>query len=174
MKGILDKYDKVDSGWIVRYDTGMGNGIKITNSITLHPNQVNYAEIDKEVEFRIESCPNLQNGGEWEDMAIIETGEAKRIQDIMENIMGNFKDKVMFPKMVERAKESLKGVTIPEPDDFCHYSGLPSPTAYVSSENNWEDILFDFIDFYPFALPNELIDWLEANYEVPKKKTNEK
>lgn len=170
MKGILDKYDQVDSGWIVRYDTGMGNGINITNSIMLHPNQVNYGEIDKEVEFRIESCPNLQNGGEWEDMAIIETGEAKRINEIMEK----FKDKIMFPKMVERAKESLKGVKIPEPDDFCHYSGLPSPTAYVSNDNSWEDILFDFIDFYPFALPNELIDWLQANYEVPKKKNDER
>lgn len=165
MKGILDKYDQVDSGWIVRYRTERDNLI-VHQHVMLHPNQVNYAEIDKEVEFRIESCPNLQNGGEWEDMAIIETGEATRISEIMEK----FKDKIMFPKMVERAKESLKGVKIPEPDDFCHYSGLPSPTAYVSNDNSWEDIMFDFIDFYPFALPNELIDWLEANYEVPKKK----
>jgi hypothetical protein len=165
MKGVLDKYDKVDSGWIVRYRTERDNLI-VHQHVMLHPNQVNYAEIDKEVEFRIESCPNLQNGGEWEDMAIIETGEAKRINEIMEK----FKDKIMFPKMVERAKESLKDVKIPEPDDFCHYSGLPSPTAYVSNDNSWEDILFDFIDFYPFVLPNELIDWLEANYEVPKKK----
>lgn len=165
MKGILDKYDQVDSGWIVRYRTERDNLI-VHQHVMLHPNQVNYAEIDKEVEFRIESCPNIQNGGEWEDMAIIETGEATRISEIMEK----FKDKIMFPKMVERAKESLKGVKIPEPDDFCHYSGLPSPTAYVSNDNSWEDIMFDFIDFYPFALPNELIDWLEANYEVPKKK----
>lgn len=170
MKGVLDKYDQGDSGWIVRYDTGMGNGIYITNSIMLHPNQVNYAEIDKEVEFRIESCPNLKNGGEWEDMAIIETGEAKRISEIMDK----FKNKIMFPKMVERAKESLKGVKIPDPDDFCHYSGLPSPTAYVGNDNSWEDILFDFMDFYPIALPNELIDWLEANYEIPKKKNDER
>jgi hypothetical protein len=168
MKGILDKYDKVDSGWIVRYKVDKDNLI-VYQHVMLHPNQVNYAELDKEVEFRIESCPNLQNSSEWEDMAIIDTGEAKRISEIMEK----FKDKVMFPKMVERAKESLKGVKIPEPDDFCHYSGLPSPTAYVSNGNSWEDILFDFIDFYPFALPNELIDWLQANYEVPKKKNNE-
>jgi hypothetical protein len=46
-------------------------------------------------------------------MAIIDTGEAKRIGEIMEK----FKDKVMFPKMVARAKESLKGVIIPEPNE---------------------------------------------------------
>jgi len=37
-------------------------------------------------------------------------------------------------------------------------------------ENDWEEILFDFIDFYPCVLPNELFEWLEENYEIPKKK----
>jgi len=37
-------------------------------------------------------------------------------------------------------------------------------------ENDWEEILFDFIDFYPCILPNELFEWLEENYEIPKKK----
>jgi hypothetical protein len=35
---------------------------------------------------------------------------------------------------------------------------------------DWEEILFDFIDFYPCQLPNELFEWLEENYEIPKKK----
>jgi hypothetical protein len=37
-------------------------------------------------------------------------------------------------------------------------------------ENDWEEILFDFIDFYPCILPHELFEWLEENYEIPKKK----
>lgn len=166
MKGKLDKYDQSDSGWIVRYQIEE-NGLMITKSLMLHPNQTNYAEIDKECEFDIKSCPNFTNGGEWEDMAVIFTGEGERIAQIIEK----FKDKIMFPKMVERAKESLKGVTIPDPNEFCHYSGLPSPNAYVNSENDWEEILFDFIDYYPCVLPHELFEWLEANYEIPKKKT---
>jgi hypothetical protein len=110
MKGILDKYDKVDSGWIVRYKVERDNLI-VYQHVMLHPNQINYAELDKEVDFRIESCPNLQNGGEWEDMAIIDTGEPKRIREIMEK----FKNKLMFPKSHARAKESLVGVKIPNP-----------------------------------------------------------
>ena len=35
---------------------------------------------------------------------------------------------------------------------------------------DWEEILFDFIDFYPCILPHELFEWLEENYEIPKKK----
>lgn len=110
MKGILDKYDKVDSGWIVRYRIERDNLI-VYQHVMLHPNQINYAEIDKEVDFRIQSCPNLQNGGEWEDMAIIETGEPKRISEIMEK----FKGKTMFPKSLARAEEILKNVRIPNP-----------------------------------------------------------
>jgi hypothetical protein len=37
-------------------------------------------------------------------------------------------------------------------------------------KNDWEEILFDFIDFYPCILPHELFEWLEENYEIPKKK----
>ncbi|NCW90462.1 MAG: hypothetical protein EBV73_07990 [Rhodocyclales bacterium] len=37
-------------------------------------------------------------------------------------------------------------------------------------ENDWEEILFDFIDFYPCILPHELFEWLVENYEIPKKK----
>ena len=37
-------------------------------------------------------------------------------------------------------------------------------------ENNWEEILFDFIDFYPCILPHELFEWLAENYEIPKKR----
>ena len=110
MKGNLDKYDKVDSGWIVRYRTERANLI-VYQHVMLHPNQINYAELDKEVEFRIQSCPNLHNGGEWEDMAIIETGEPKRIKEIIEK----FKNKLMFPKSHARAQEMLKNVTIPNP-----------------------------------------------------------
>lgn len=106
---MIGTLDKTDSGWIVRYRTQKDNLI-VYKHVMLHPNQENYAEIGKECEFRIEQCPNLHDGGELLDMGIIETGEPKRIKEIMDK----FKDKIMFPKMVERAKESLKGVTLPE------------------------------------------------------------
>ena len=35
---------------------------------------------------------------------------------------------------------------------------------------DWEEILFDFIDFYPCQLPDELFEWLKENYEIPNKK----
>ena len=35
---------------------------------------------------------------------------------------------------------------------------------------DWEEILFDFIDFYPCILPNELFEWLKKNYKIPNKK----
>ena len=35
---------------------------------------------------------------------------------------------------------------------------------------DWEEILFDFINFYPCILPNELFEWFKENYEIPKKK----
>lgn len=104
--------DKTNSGWIIRYREDRDNLI-IYHHVMLHPNQENYAEIGKECKFRIERCPDLNNGGEFLNMAIIDTGEAKHIGEIMEK----FKDKVMFPKMVERAKESLRGITLPEPNE---------------------------------------------------------
>lgn len=39
---------------------------------------------------------------------------------------------------------------------------------------DWEEILFDFIDFYPCQLPDELFEWLKENYEIPKKKDGER
>lgn len=39
---------------------------------------------------------------------------------------------------------------------------------------DWEEILFDFIDFYPCQLPDELFEWLKENYEIPKKKNGER
>jgi len=41
----------------------------------------------------------------------------------------------------------------------------------VKKVNDWKEILFDFIDFYPCILPKELFEWLEMNYEIPKKKS---
>ena len=37
-------------------------------------------------------------------------------------------------------------------------------------ETDWEENLFDFIDFYPCILPHELFEWLTENYEIPKKR----
>jgi hypothetical protein len=132
MKGILDKYDKVDSGWIVRYKVNRDNLI-VYQHVMLHPNQTNYAEIDKEVEFRFLSCPNLDNGGELEDMAIIDTGEAKSISEIMEK----FKGKTMFPQALKRAEESLRGVVLPHVKN----------NSKMYHENELGKILFDFMMF---------------------------
>jgi len=91
------------------------------------------AEIDKEVEFRIQSCPNLDNGGELEDMAIIDTGEAKSISEIMEK----FKGKTMFPQALKRAEESLRGVVLPHVKN----------NSKMYHENELGKILLDFMLF---------------------------
>ncbi len=130
-KGI---FIKQDNQWFVQYDSELGNGIELTNTIMLHPNQTNYAKVNDECEFRIQSSPNFANGGEWEDMAIIDTGEAKRISEIMER----FKDKEMFPKLNAHAREMLSNVkTLPEPNN--------KPIVY--NEDELFQILMDFVEF---------------------------
>ena len=34
--------------------------------------------------------------------------------------------------------------------------------------DNWEDILFDFMDIFPSTLPDELFQFLARNYHVPR------
>jgi hypothetical protein len=134
MKTFKGVFIKQDNQWFVQYDSELGNGIELTNTIMLHPNQTNYAKVGDECEFRIQSSPNFANGGEWEDMAIIDTGEAKRISEIMEK----FKDKEMFPKLNAHAREILSNVkTLPEPNN--------KPILY--NEDELFQILMDFVAF---------------------------
>lgn len=134
MRTFKGVFIKQNDKWFVQYDSELGNGIELTNTIMLHPNQTNYAKVDAECEFRIQSSPNFSNGGHWEDMAIIDTGEAKRISELMEK----FKDKEMFPKLNAHARDVLSNITkLPEPKD--------EPKVYHESE--LPKILLDFMLF---------------------------
>ena len=68
------------------------------------------------------------------------------------------KDKELFKESNDRARKTLSEI-----------KSLPIQET-LEEVNDWEEILFDFIDFYPCILPHELFEWLEENYEIPKKK----
>lgn len=160
MKTFLGVFIKQDDKWYVQYDTELGNGIELTNTVMLHPNQTNYAKLYEECEFRIQSSPNFSNGGEWEEMAIIDTGEAKRISEIMER----FKDKEMFPKLNAHAIDILSNISsLPEPND--------KPKMY--SESEMPKILLDFMLFeHDYNEPRGSI--IDRFLIELKNKTNEK
>ncbi len=87
------KYDLPETEWLVDnirwevvYDV-VENGKPITKRVLLHPNQHNLARVDEPCTFHIKSVPNLHNGGEWEDMAIIETTDLKINTHLMEQIL---------------------------------------------------------------------------------------
>jgi len=159
LKGKFDlpktNWDISELTWDVVYQT-IENGIIIIKRVPLHPNQYSLAKVDKECEFNIRSCPNLHNGGEFEDMAVVMDGSQDRIKEVAKILEG----KELFKRLNDHARDALTNmIKLPEPQPF---------------ENDWEEILFDFIDFYPCQLPHELFEWLENNYEIPKKKINEK
>lgn len=156
MKTYNGVFIKQNSIWYVQYDSELGNGIELTNTVLLHPNFSNYAEIHKECEFRIQQCPNLNNGGEWEEMAIIDSGEAKRIGEIIERYRG----KEMFPKLTAHAREVLSTITkLPDPND--------PPKTY--NEDELFQILLDFMVFpHPHEEPRGSI--IKRFLEVLKKK----
>ena len=159
LKGKFDlpntNWDISELTWDIVYQT-IENGIIITKRVALHPNQYSLAKVDKECEFYIRSCPNLHNGGEFEDMAVVLDGSYERIKEVAKKLEG----KELFKRLNDHARDALSSmISLPEPKQV---------------ENDWEEILFDFIDFYPCQLPHELFEWLEKNYEIPNKKTNEK
>jgi len=98
---------------VVEYDKPVAGGdITETLSIQIHHNQKDLASkiIGNSVRFYILSCPNLQNGGEYEDFAIIEDPESrKRIADAMESLKGK---KPLFRSLNEHATEMLKNTDL--------------------------------------------------------------
>lgn len=153
MKVFNGVFIKLGDSWFIQYDTEMGNGIEITDSIMLHPNQISYAELNKECKFRIQQCPNFEKNGEWESMAIIDTGEAKKIGEIIEK----FRHKEMFPRLNAHARDVLSNIT----------------TLPESKDETWDEI-FENQARKDGANYRMLKEWLKNNYETPKKKNNEK
>jgi hypothetical protein len=76
------------------------------------------------------------------------------LKDAAERLKG----KELFKESNDRARKTLSEI-----------KSLPIKET-LEEVNDWEEILFDFIDFYPCILPHELFEWLEENYEIPKKK----
>jgi hypothetical protein len=97
---------------------------------------------------KVEVKPLLSNNGRaLFGYKIIIPQEEPKFEDSIENSINLMSiANSMFGKKEESKQETLEEV------------------------NDWEEILFDFIDFYPCILPHELFEWLAENYEIPKKK----
>jgi hypothetical protein len=98
---------ETSEGLVVEYDKFIG-GDDILETVTLpiHNNQIEVAKkiIGEKIKFYVLACPDLQNGGEYEDFAIIEDPETKkRISAAMEALKG----KKPFRSLNEHAKEAL-------------------------------------------------------------------
>ncbi len=108
------KYDLPETEWLVDnikwevvYDV-VENGKPITKRVMLHPNQHNLARVDEPCTFHIKSVPNLHNGGEWEDMAIVETTELKINSHLMEQILNKPRLEDMgYPSLYDFVEKEL-------------------------------------------------------------------
>jgi hypothetical protein len=162
MKG---KIFESNDGWVIQYTDyrTTGGNPKVLGSydrrlsicsVPLHPGDVKV----------LDRHPGYVNTGSQVKFKKVKLNPMGREVDPL-NLTQNQSGCVWYGKLI--FDEEIKVV---KDDEFCHYSGLPSPNSYVNKENDWEEILFDFIDFYPCMLPHELFEWLEENYEIPKKK----
>lgn len=89
-----ENWDIGNIKWDVVYLGPDENGLMVGKRTPLHPNGYNDAEVDKECHFIIKSVPNLHNGGEWEDMAIVvdaEVGEATLKRDKLMKLTDHIK-----------------------------------------------------------------------------------
>jgi hypothetical protein len=68
--------------WIVEYDT-IEKGKAVTKQLPLHPNCVNKAKVGEPCTFHIQNAPNLHNGGEWEDFAVVGNTDVLRVNNHM-------------------------------------------------------------------------------------------
>ena len=73
--------------WIIEYDT-IENGKAVTKQLPLHPNCIKDAKVGEPVTFYIQNAPNIHNGGEWEDFAVVGNSEVLRLNPhIFDQIM---------------------------------------------------------------------------------------
>ena len=73
--------------WDILYDTVV-DGRLVKERIPLHPNCYNLAKVDEICLFYIRLVPNLNNNGEWEEMAILEQKQPN--QEIFDKIIKKF------------------------------------------------------------------------------------
>ena len=107
IKGI---YVKTPFGWDVKYKVE-NEDEQHFEQVMLHPNNNRFAKEDKEAWFIIRDCPNLQEGGEIEPMAIVVN------IDILEEVAEQIKGKANFKRLNDHAMSALQEVgSIPDPD----------------------------------------------------------
>ena len=110
MNKINGQYIFNKGAWEVRYKVEDGDE-QYYEQVMLHPNSQNYAKENQTDWFTIKDCPNLQNGGEWEPMAITD------VTDKLEEVAEKLKGKQLFKKLNDHAMSVLQEVgSIPEPE----------------------------------------------------------
>jgi hypothetical protein len=77
--------------WEVHYDT-IENGKAVTKILPLHPNCNNKAKVGEPCTFHIQNCPNLHNGGEWEDFAIVGNTNLQLNDHIFQQVISKIKN----------------------------------------------------------------------------------
>lgn len=72
--------------WVIEYDT-IEKGKAVTKQLPLHPNCNKDAKVGETCTFYIQNAPNLHNGGEWEDFAVVGNTDLRVNAHIFEQIM---------------------------------------------------------------------------------------
>lgn len=86
--------------WIIEYDT-IEKGKAVTKQLPLHPNCTKDAKVGEPVTFYIQNAPNLQNGGEWEEFAVVGNTDVLRVNNHMfEQIMAKARLSIPPPPSV--------------------------------------------------------------------------
>lgn len=90
--------------WIVEYPS-FEKGIAVTKQLPLHPNCVNKAKVGEPCTFHIQNAPNLHNGGEWEEFAVVGNTDLQLNSHIFEQIMAK-------SKLDEKPKDKLGTILV--------------------------------------------------------------
>lgn len=172
MKG---KLNKINGKWFVEYSTVSytGGNPKILGSyskkiepkrLELTPNNQRYLncflQVDKDTRVK------------FKEVLINPMGREVDPNDLGQNHSGC----VWYGKLIPEVEDEYQKPTQTTidikliSDSVLDKKEIKVEDVFNDEENDWEEILFDFIDFYPCILPHELFEWLEENYEIPKKK----
>lgn len=92
--------------WEVHYDT-IENGKPVTKVLPLHPNCNNKAKVGEPCTFYIQNCPNLHNGGEWEDFALVGNNDLKLNDHIFQQVITKIKNNEIKWRKVNVRLEQL-------------------------------------------------------------------
>lgn len=111
MNKINGQYIFNQGAWEVRYKVEDGDEQHF-EQVMLHPNCIQYARENQMSWFNIKDCPNLHNGGEMEQMAIVVNSD--KLEEVAEKLKGQ----QLFKKLNDHTMTALQEFgSIPDPDN---------------------------------------------------------